>query len=317
MTGTMPRAFVFPGQGSQAVGMGGEVLAAFAAARHTLEEVDDALGQNLTRLIAEGPEDRLTLTENAQPALMAVSLAVLRVLEREAELPLGRICRFVAGHSLGEYSALAAAGALDVADAARLLRARGKAMQDAVPVGTGAMLALIGADLDQAREIADAAAEDEICDLANDNAPGQVVLSGDRAAIERAAGIARERGVRRAIPLPVSAPFHCRLLRPASDVMAEALRETSLSRPAVPLVANVTAAVTDDPDEIRGLLVEQVTCMVRWRESVLAMRDAGVDTLVEIGVGKVLSGMTRRIDPELTGFAIGTPDEIESFVKRV
>ena len=317
MTGIMPRAFVFPGQGSQAVGMGGEVLAAFAAARHTLEEVDDALGQNLTRLIAEGPEDRLTLTENAQPALMAVSLAVLRVLEQEAGLPLGRVCRFVAGHSLGEYSALAAAGALDVADAARLLRARGKAMQDAVPVGTGAMLALIGADLDQAREVADAAAEEETCDLANDNAPGQVVLSGDRAAIERAAGIARERGVRRAIPLPVSAPFHCRLLRPASDVMAEALRETSLSRPDVPLVANVTAAVTDDPDEIRELLVEQVTCMVRWRESVLVMRDAGVDTLVEVGAGKVLSGMTRRIDPELTGFALGTPDEIESFVKRV
>ena len=257
------------------------------------------------------------MTENAQPALMAVSLAVLRVIEIEANIALGDACRFVAGHSLGEYSALTAAGALGIADTARLLKARGKAMQEAVPVDAGAMAALIGADLDQARDIAAAAAADEVCDVANDNAPGQVVLSGDRTAIDRSIEIAKERGIRRSILLPVSAPFHCRLMQPAAEVMAEALAEVQLSRPIVPLIANVTAAPTADPGEIGALLVEQVTGMVRWRESVLAMRDADIDTLVELGAGKVLSGMVRRIEPEMTGLSVGTPDEIEEFVKRV
>jgi len=313
----MARAFVFPGQGSQAVGMAGDIIAAFPVARHTLEEVDDALGQNLSKLIADGPDDELTLTENAQPALMAVSLAVLRVLETEADMDIAASCRFVAGHSLGEYSALAAALALDIADTARLLKTRGRAMQEAVPVGEGAMAALLGADLDQAREIAETAAQGEVCDLANDNATGQVVLSGATAAIDRAIGIAKEAGIRRSILLPVSAPFHCSMMAPAADVMEAALAGVDLKRPVVPLIANVSAAETDDPREIRELLVRQVTATVRWRESVITMRDADVDTLVEIGAGKVLTGMVRRIDPDMTGMALATPDDIDSLIKTL
>ena len=311
----MARAFVFPGQGSQAVGMGREMAAAFPIARHTLEEIDDALGQNLSRLMAEGPEQDLTLTENAQPALMAVSLAVLRVLESEAGVDVATSCRFVAGHSLGEYTALAAARALDPADAARLLKTRGRAMQEAVPVGEGAMAALLGAELELAREIAEQAADGEVCDTANDNAVGQVVLSGHKTAIDRAIEIAKERGIRRSILLPVSAPFHCRLMQPAADVMEAALADIAMARPVVPLIANVSAAEVDRPDEIRGLLVKQVTAMVRWRESVLAMRDGGADTLVEIGAGKVLSGLVRRIDPDMTALAVSGPDDIEALVK--
>ena len=311
----MAYAFVFPGQGSQAVGMGQELAAAFADARFTLEEVDEALKQNLSRLMADGPEDELTLTENAQPALMAVSLAVVRVLERQGGIDLARKCSFVAGHSLGEYSALAAARALRLDDTARLLKARGQAMQKAVPVGEGAMAALLGVGLETACAIADDAAGGEICTAANDNAPDQVVLSGSREAVERAVGIAPERGVRRAIMLPVSAPFHCRLMAPAAEAMEAVLAQVELARPAVPVIANVTAAAVDDPAEIRDLLVEQVTAMVRWRESVLAMKEHGVDTLVELGAGRVLSGLVRRIDRDLSAVSVSDPAGVEAFLK--
>ncbi len=310
-------AFVFPGQGSQAPGMGHEILEAFPVARHLLEEVDDALKQKLSKLIAEGPADELMLTENAQPALMAVSMAILRVLETEAGIDLARTCTFVAGHSLGEYTALVAARALDPVDGARLLKTRGRAMQVAVPVGAGAMAALIGADLEIAREIAEAAADGEVCQAANDNAPGQVVLSGAKDAVDRAIEIAHERGVKRAIPLPVSAPFHCEMMLPAAEIMEEALDEVGLARPLVPLVANVTAREVEDPDAIRALLVEQVTTMVRWRECVEFMRDAGVDTVVEIGAGKVLSGLTRRIDRDLRAISVSTPGDIDALVKSL
>ena len=311
----MARAFVFPGQGSQAIGMGKELLAAFPVARETLEEVDDALGQNLTRLMAEGPAEELTLTENAQPALMAVSMAVLRVLEAEGGVDIADACAFVAGHSLGEYSALAAARSFGLADTARLLKTRGQAMQKAVPVGEGGMAALLGAELDQAQEIADAAAEGQICAPANDNAPGQVVLSGSMGAIDRAIKIAVERGIRRSVKLPVSAPFHCAMMAPAAEVMEKALGKVEFVRPLVPVIANVTAAAAENPDDIRALLVEQVTSMVRWRESVLAMRDAGVDTLIELGAGKVLSGLTKRIDRDMTSLNAESPDDIEAVLK--
>lgn len=315
----MARAFVFPGQGSQAVGMGQALAEAFPAARLVFEEVDDALKQHLTRLMFEGPEADLTLTENAQPALMAVSMAVLRVLEDEGGIRLADKAAFVAGHSLGEYTALAAAGALQLADAARLLKRRGQAMQEAVPVGEGAMAALLGVDLPAAAEIAEAAVAagepDEVCAAANDNAPGQVVISGTRAAVERALAIAAERGAKRSVLLPVSAPFHCALMQPAADVMAEALAEVSLTMPAVPLVANVTAAAVSDPETIRRLLVEQVTGMVRWRESVLFMKEQGVDTLVELGAGKVLTGLARRIDRELEAVAVGQPADVEAVLR--
>ena len=310
----MTRAFVFPGQGSQAVGMGRELAEAFPVAREVFQEVDDALSQKLSLLMAEGPEDELTLTENAQPALMAVSLAVVRVLEREGGVDLAQAARFVAGHSLGEYSALAAAGTFSVADAARLLKIRGRAMQKAVPVGLGAMAALIGIELDAAREIAQAAAEGEVCEAANDNGGAQVVVSGHKGAVERAMKIAAERGVKRAVPLPVSAPFHCALMQPAAEAMAEALATVTMHAPKVPVVANVTAAPVTDPAEIRDLLVRQVTGTVRWRECVLTMRDAGVVTLVELGSGKVLSGLARRIDKSLSGSAVGTPAEVEAFL---
>ena len=311
----MSRAVVFPGQASQAVGMGREVADAFPAAREVFEEIDEALGQNLSRLMFEGPDDELILTANAQPAIMAVSLAVMRVLRVEGGFDLASSAAFVAGHSLGEYSALSAAGSLGLADTARLLKTRGRAMQDAVPVGQGAMAALMGLDLDVVQAVADEAAAGEVCTAANDNAPGQVVVSGNVGAVERAIEIAKAKGAKRAILLPVSAPFHCALLAPAADVMAEALAGVSMKPPKVPLVANVSAGPVTDPEEIRRLLVEQVTGMVRWRECVLTMRGEGVDTVVEVGAGKVLSGLNRRIDADLDVLSVGTPETIEEFLK--
>ncbi len=313
----MSRAFVFPGQGSQAVGMGAALAEAFPAAREVFEEVDDALSQRLSRLMFDGPESDLVLTENAQPALMAVSLAVVRVIEREGDMTLADKAAFVAGHSLGEYSALAAAGALAINDTARLLKRRGQAMQEAVPVGQGAMAALLGLDVAAAKAVAEEAAQGDVCAPANDNADGQVVLSGDAAAVERAVELAPTKGAKRAIMLSVSAPFHCSLMAPAADVMAKALADVTMRPPRPPLIANVTAEATDEPDTIRELLVQQVTAMVRWRESVLTMRDRGVDTLIELGSGKVLTGLTRRIDRDLTGIAAGTPDEIEALIKTL
>ncbi len=313
----MARAFVFPGQGSQAVGMGRELAEAFAPARYVFEEVDEALKQKLSRLMFEGPEDELMLTENAQPALMAVSLAAMRTLEQDGGVALADCAAFVAGHSLGEYSALAAAGSFEIAEAARLLRRRGAAMQEAVPVGEGAMAALLGLDRADAEAVAEAAAGGEVCAAANDNAPGQVVVSGHKAAVERAVALAAERGARRSIMLPVSAPFHCPLMSPAADVMAEALAEVTLQPPRVPVVPNVTAEPTSEPEALRRLLVQQVTALVRWRESVLAMRERGVDTLVEIGAGKVLCGLARRIDRDLVAVPVGTPGELEALVKTL
>ena len=307
----MSIAFIFPGQGSQAVGMGAELAKAYAPARAVFAEVDEALGQPLSKLMWEGPEDQLTLTENAQPALMAVSLAALRTLEAEKGFSLKDRVSFVAGHSLGEYSALAAAGALSLADTARLLKTRGRAMQAAVPVGQGAMAALLGAELPQAQELAKAASDGEVCAAANDNAPGQVVISGTRTAIERAIALAPKYGARRAVLLPVSAPFHCALMQPAADVMSEALSQVTISAPSVPLVANVLASAISDPEAIRARLIEQVTGMVRWRESMLYLRAQGVDTLYEVGAGRVLTGLARRFD----GFearSIGTPEELEA-----
>jgi len=313
----MSWAYVFPGQGSQAVGMGKELAAAFAEAREIFQEVDESLKQKLSALMFEGPQDTLTLTENAQPALMAVSMAVVKVLEKQGNLTIRNTARYVAGHSLGEYSALAAAGSLTVSDAARLLRTRGQAMQKAVPVGVGAMAALLGLDVDQAQEVAsEASGGGEICTAANDNAPGQVVVSGHKAAVERAIELAKAKGAKRAMLLPVSAPFHCPLMKPAADAMAEALEKVTIKSPVVPVIANVTAATVIDPDEIRRLLVEQVTGMVRWRESVHVMKDAGVTTLIELGAGKVLTGLTKRIDAELTGISVQTPQDIEDFLKR-
>jgi len=313
----MSWAFVFPGQGSQAVGMGKELAAAFTEAREIFGEVDEALKQNLSQLMFEGPGETLTLTENAQPALMAVSMAVVKVLEKQGNISIRNAARYVAGHSLGEYSALAAAGSLSLSDTARLLKTRGQAMQKAVPVGVGAMAALLGLDIDQALEIAgQASGNGEICAAANDNAPGQVVVSGHKAAVERAIELAKGKGAKRAMMLPVSAPFHCPLMKPAADVMAEALSKVEIRSPAVPVIANVIAATVVDPDEIRRLLVEQVTGMVRWRESVQVMKDAGVDTLVELGSGKVLAGLTKRINGDLTGLSVGTPHDIEEFLKK-
>ena len=306
-------AFTFPGQGSQFLGMGKDLADAYLVAREVFAEVDDALGEPLTPIIWDGPADRLTLTENAQPALMAVSLAVMRVLEREKGWSVAS-ARYVAGHSLGEYSALAAAGSLSITDAARLLRIRGKAMQEAVPVGVGAMAALLGVELDIAAKIAAEAASATglVCQVANDNSPGQTVISGAKAAVEQAGEIGKDYGVRRAIPLPVSAPFHCTLMQPAADRMAEALSAIRLDAPVVPVIANVTAEPVSDPERIRRLLVEQVTGTVRWCESVAYMAEHGVETLYEIGAGKVLTGMVRRIDERLTGKAIGTPGDIEA-----
>lgn len=313
----MERAFVFPGQGSQAVGMGVALAEAFGAAREVFEEVDEALKQNLARLMAEGPAEELTLTENAQPALMAVSLAVVRVLERDGGVSLAEKGRFVAGHSLGEYSALAAAGTFTVTQAARLLKTRGQAMQAAVPPGEGAMAAIMGMELEAVEAVALEAAQGQVVAAANDNAPGQVVISGHREAVQRAIELAKGRGGRRAVLLPVSAPFHCALMAPAAEVMEAALEAAELAPPALPLIANVTAEAVEAPSEIRRLLVGQVTGRVRWRESVLAMQEAGVEELVELGAGRVLSGMARRIHPALDGRSCGAPEDVEALLARL
>jgi len=309
----MAVAFVFPGQGSQAVGMGKGLAAAFASARQVFEEVDAALGERLSEIIWNGPAETLTLTQNAQPALMAVSLAAMRVLEAEAGVNLARDAAFVAGHSLGEYSALAAAQSLSIADAARLLRIRGRAMQKAVPVGAGAMAALIGLEYGEAKVIAAEAAGADVCAAANDNGGEQVVLSGAKAAVERAVEIAKTRGAKRAMLLPVSAPFHCALMQPAADAMAEALAKVAVEPPTVPLVANVLAQPISKPADIVRSLVEQVTGTVRWRESVLFMTQAGVTTFYEVGAGRVLTGLIKRIAPGANASAIGTPDDITKF----
>ena len=308
------RAFVFPGQGSQKVGMGVELAAASPAAREVFQEVDDALGQKLFRIMAEGPDDALTLTENAQPAIMAHSIAVLRVLEKEGGISLADKADFVAGHSLGEYSALCAAGAFSLADTARLLKLRGQAMQAAVPVGVGAMCALLGADLAKAQALADAAAEGEVCTVANDNDPGQVVLSGHKAAIERAVAMVKDFEIKRGVILPVSAPFHCPLMQPAADAMAEALSKTPPGPLTVPLYANVTAALASDPAEVQRLLVEQVTGRVRWRESVIAMQGAGVDHFAELG-GKVLGPMIGRCVNDVSVASVVTMADLEAIAK--
>ena len=306
----MSIAFIFPGQGSQAVGMGAELAKAYPSARAVFEEVDAALSQKLSRLMWEGPEAELTLTENAQPALMAVSLAAMRVLG-EKGLKLPAKVAYVAGHSLGEYSALAAAGAFSLADTARLLKTRGRAMQEAVPVGKGAMAALLGADLAQAQELAKAAADGEVCEAANDNAPGQVVISGAKTAIDRAVVLAPKFGARRAVLLPVSAPFHCALMQPAADAMREALAKVPINPPAVPLIANVLATAVSDPEAIRTRLVEQVTGLVRWRETMLFLKANGVSTVYEVGAGRVLTGIARRFEG-IEARSIGTPDELEA-----
>jgi [acyl-carrier-protein] S-malonyltransferase len=309
----MAVAFVFPGQGSQAVGMGKALADAFPAARDVFQEVDEALGEPLSTIMWEGPADRLTLTENAQPALMAVSLAAMRVLEGEAGVDLARDAAFVAGHSLGEYSALAAAGALTLSDTARLLRVRGRAMQEAVAPGAGAMAALLGLEFDAVSEIAAEAAHGQVCQAANDNGGGQVVVSGDKDAVERAVEIAKAKGAKRAMMLPVSAPFHCALMRPAADVMADALAKVVMRPPAVPLVANVVARTVTEPGEIVRRLVEQVTGTVRWRESVAFMAQAGVTTFYEVGAGKVLTGLVKRIAQGASGSAVGTPEDVAAF----
>jgi [acyl-carrier-protein] S-malonyltransferase len=312
----MSIGFVFPGQGSQQVGMGRGLAATSAAAREVFDEVDEALGQKLSTLMWEGPEDDLTLTENAQPALMAVSLAVVRVLMAEHGIAI-TTAAYVAGHSLGEYSALAAAGSFRLADTARLLKLRGQAMQRATPVGTGAMAALIGLDYEAAAMVARDAAAGEICQPANDNAPGQVVVSGHRSAVERAIELARARGARRALLLSVSAPFHCTLMQPAAEVMAEALEDVAMQPPLVPLVANVTAGPLKDPEAIRASLVRQVTGTVRWRECVSFMAGGGVSLFAELGSGKVLSGLARRIAPDAEAVAAGTPEEIAALAGRI
>ena len=310
------RAFLFPGQGSQSVGMGAALGKASRAARDILEQVDEALGQNLFRLMREGPEDQLKLTENAQPAIMAHALAVFAALTREGGISLDKAAQFVAGHSLGEYSALCAAGSFDLATTAKLLKLRGQAMQAAVPVGVGGMAALLGADVELAQRIADAAAHGEVCTVANDNDPGQVVISGHIGAIERAIGLAKDMGAKRAILLPVSAPFHCPLMQPAADAMAEALGRTGIAAPSVPLYANVTAAPVVDPDIIRNQLVEQVTGMVRWRETVANMTAAGVVEFVELG-GKVLGPMVKRIAPDARVTSVVSIDDIEALAKEI
>ncbi|MEL6288679.1 MAG: ACP S-malonyltransferase [Pseudomonadota bacterium] len=313
----MARAFIFPGQGSQAVGMGKALADASAAARAVFEEVDDALAEKLSQTMWEGPEETLTLTANAQPALMAVSIAVVRALEVDHGLHVADHVTFVAGHSLGEYSALAGAGALTVADAARLLRRRGEAMQTAVPVGDGAMAAMLGIDLAAASSLAEVASEAGLCEVANDNAPGQVVLSGSKAGVYRAVEIAKDHGAKRAIPLNVSAPFHCALMAPAADAMEAALAEISVQAPSVPLVANVTAEPISDPLEIKRRLVEQVTGTVRWRECMQTMGTAGCDSFFEIGAGKVLSGLARQIERGWSAKPVGGPDEIAAFAETL
>ncbi|NBC35774.1 ACP S-malonyltransferase [Novosphingobium sp. FSY-8] len=310
------RAFVFPGQGSQKVGMGVELAQASPIAREVFQEVDDALGQNLFAIMAEGPEDALTLTENAQPAIMANAIATLRVLEKEGGISLADKADFVAGHSLGEYTALCAAGAFSLADTARLLKLRGQSMQAAVPVGVGAMAALLGADIDKATALADAAAQGEVCTVANDNDPGQVVLSGHKGAIDRAIALVKEHGIKRGVALPVSAPFHCPLMQPAADAMAAALAQTAPGALSVALFANVTAAVVTDPELVRAQLVEQVCGRVRWRESVIAMQAAGVAEFVELG-GKVLGPMIGRTVKDVKVTSVVSMADIEALLKEI
>jgi len=312
----MARALTFPGQGSQAVGMGRAVAEAFGSARDVFSEIDDALSQKLSKLMWEGPESDLTLTENAQPAIMAVSLAVMTVLARDGGLTLGRHAAYVAGHSLGEYSALAAAGAFTLSDAARLLKKRGQAMQQAVPVGTGAMAALTITDLADVQKLIAAAAQGQVLNISNDNTPAQAVISGAKAAVDRAVAMAKDFNIRRATPLNVSAPFHCALMKPAADVMTQALEEVTIAPLAIPLIANVTAAPVSDPATIRELLVEQVTVMVRWRESIASLPSLDVDTVVEVG-GKVLTGMVKRISPDLGALSVEAPADIEAFLKML
>ena len=313
----MTRAFLFPGQGSQAVGMGKVLAEAFASAREVFSEVDDALSQKLSKLMWEGPESDLVLTENAQPAIMAASIAVVRVLEKEMGLDVAKHARLVAGHSLGEYSALCAAGAFTLADTARLLKIRGQAMQSAVPVGEGGMTALIGAEFEQAEEVAkEAAAGGGVCVVANDNAPGQVVISGTLDALARAGEIAKAKGIKRALPLAVSAPFHSPLMKPAADRMADELAKVTIRPLAVPVLANVTAAEANDPNTVRDLLVQQVTGRVRWRESIAALKGLGIDTTVEFG-SKVLTGMVKRIDKDLQTITLETPADLEAFAKSL
>jgi [acyl-carrier-protein] S-malonyltransferase len=316
LRGFMQRAFVFPGQGSQAIGMGQELFAAFAVAREVFQEVDDTLGQKLSTLMFSGDEAELRLTANAQPALMAVSIAVLRVLEHASNKSLPNMASFVAGHSLGEYTALCAAGAITLADTARLLRQRGNAMQAAVPVGVGGMAALLGVELAQAEAIANAATltpsgQHEICAAANDNAPGQVVISGHAGAIDRAIAIAAAQGFKRSIKLPVSAPFHCALMQPAAELMQEALANITIRPPTLPLIANITASAVQEPEQIRGLLVQQITGAVRWRESMLCLKTHNVEQIIECGVGTVLAGLMKRIDREVAALALHTPQDIE------
>ncbi|MEE2945570.1 MAG: ACP S-malonyltransferase [Pseudomonadota bacterium] len=311
----MSRAFVFPGQGAQTIGMGKALAEAYPAAQAVFDEVDEALGEKLSTLIWEGDQAELTLTQNAQPALMATSLAAMKALEAEGVSI--EAASYVAGHSLGEYSALAAAGSLTIADTARLLRTRGEAMQAAVPVGVGAMAALLGLDFAAAAEVAEAAAQGEVCQAANDNDPGQVVVSGHKAAVERAVELAKEKGAKRAVLLPVSAPFHCALMQPAAEVMAEALAHVNIERPTVPVVANVRAQAVTDTATIRSLLVEQVTGSVRWRESVAWMSGEGVSEIYEIGAGKALSGMVRRIDRAIACTAVGTPDDVKAAAEKL
>lgn len=313
----MTRAFIFPGQGSQFIGMGKELAESYSEAREVFEEVDDALGQKLSALMFDGDEAELGMTENTQPALMAVSVAAMRALEKRGGFSLSDKASFVAGHSLGEYSALTAAGSFALADAARILRLRGQAMQRAVPVGVGSMAAIIGPPLEDVRDIAEAAAEGQICAAANDNSVGQVVISGHKEAVARAVEIASDRGAKRAVILPVSAPFHCELMAPAAEAMAEALAEIEVKAPSVPVVANVIAQGTQDAEQIKMLLVEQVTGAVRWRESVIWMKEQGVGTLYEIGAGKVLSGLVRRIDRDIECKNAGSPQEIEALLEAL
>lgn len=313
----MARAFIFPGQGSQFAGMGKDLADAFPEAKETFEEIDDALSQKLSKLMFEGPDEELNLTQNTQPALMAVSMAVINVLKRQGGIALDEVCDYVAGHSLGEYSALTAASALEISSTAKLLRTRGLAMQDAVPVGIGAMAAILGLDFEDVKAIADEASGEEICQAANDNSPGQVVVSGHKGAVEAAVALATEKGAKKAVTLAVSAPFHCTLMAPAAQKMATALADTNIRPPVVPVVANVTAQAVSEPSEIRSLLVDQITGVVRWRESIEWMKENGVDEVVEIGAGKVLSGLVRRIDKEITCSQAGTAEQIEELIRKL